>query len=172
MCIKIVVCIGVYSGCMVSKRINCTIEEEMWKECMLNSVSPSHALRLGAEMLLGSSNEKKIIKNKLKNLEIKLKFYKQRLGEIEKVDMERRLTEEKKRQRALDKQKFIKDNENSFKIAAKILAREKYSFGSVYEYWNKLNAKYKDQFGEPFQQKDFVERCKEMIPDGNAPKQP
>jgi len=122
--------------------------------------------------LLGSSNEKKVIKKRLKNLEIQAKFYKNRLEIIEKSEAERKLTEEMRREIAKNKQKFIKNNENSFKIAAKILAREKYSFGSVYEYWNKLNAKYKEQFGEVFQQKDFVERCKEMIPDGNAPKQP
>jgi len=157
---------------MLVKKVTTTINPELWKEAQFNDVSWTHALETGVKLLLGSSNEKKVIKKRLKNLEIQAKFYKNRLEIIEKSEAERKLTEEMRREIAKNKQKFIKNNENSFKIAAKILAREKYSFGSVYEYWNKLNAKYKEQFGEVFQQKDFVERCKEMIPDGNAPKQP
>ncbi len=145
------------------------MEEEIWKECVFNDISPSHALVTGAKLLLGSSNEEKILKKKVKNLQIQLDFYNQKLSEIQKIKAEQKLTEEKRREIAINKQKFMQDHKKSFEAAAKILARENYSFGSVYGHWNKLNAEYKREFGEFFQQADFIQICREM---NNAPKQP
>jgi deoxyribodipyrimidine photolyase len=121
----------------------------------------SHALETGVRLLLGTENDKKILKKTIKDLQIQMDYYNQRLEIIEKAEAEKVLTAEKARQIAADKQKFFKDQEPTFKIAGRVLARERNSFGSVYDYWRKMNDKHQEIFNEPLNQETFIGKCKE-----------
>jgi hypothetical protein len=147
---------------MIRKRVNACIEPDLWKEAQMNDVSWTRALETGVKLLLGSSNEKKIIKEKLKTLHIQAEFYSQRLTELEKEEVEKKMLEENARIIAKEREKFLKDHRPSFKVAARILEREKYSFGSVYEHWKKINAVHEEKFGDSFRQDDFIQICREM----------
>ncbi len=149
---------------MVSKKVTTTIDPILWKEAQLHDIEWARAIETGVKLLLGSSNEKKTLKEKTKNLRIQLDFYSQRLSEIEKIETGKKLQEEVKKKADKERKEFLKKHNPTFKLAAKVLGRDDSGrgIGDVYAHWEAVNKKYQEKFGDTLQQTEFMKICEAM----------
>ncbi len=145
---------------MVTKRINTSVSKELWKEAQINEIPMSTALETGLKLILGNSNEKGLLKNKIRDTEIKLKYYNQRLADVVREETENRIIEEKRHKRLRNRTKFFDKHKDALKIIKKKLEAKGYDITHVYEQWNHINKQYHTAFGESLQQTDFIEICR------------
>ena len=146
-----------------TKRVIACIPHSLWKEAQFNDVSWSDAIVTGIKMKLGAQHRIEDIRKKLDEIGMQAQYYKDRIKELEKDEQLKNKDSERNKKLKEEYEKFLKDNHALLKIAhSKYIKHNITDIGGLYEYWNQLNHKHKEIFGNSLDQNKFMQLVKEF----------
>lgn len=143
------------------RRINTCVEEDLWKQAQFNNISWADAIETGLRLILGNAGERRELEKKVSDLDIKLRYYQEKLKEVVEVE-KKHVAKELKTKADQDAIKnFLKENAGTLKLAKKKFDQEP-TISSVYPYWETLNHRYTKRFNSSFDQKEFMKILEAM----------